>query len=290
MLCGIGQWVAGGYGSCEPDSTGPGPEPGRCDLGLQQVCEISGGTWEITEAGCICRPKSGITKDSHGCLIGAQHWCESDKKCLDNAQQCTPNDYSCNPCYEWSPTFGKCLYSPGMCADTEKPCPTGETRLMPGYPCKPKGSTITDAQIFDYGGCECGSKVGFIQGTDGFREHYRQYGMDACVYACEDRRNEIIANMPITNIQTCPNGGQVDLNNPPGTTLQAACHIDPIIAHRGSCVHDLLGASPGAGSVCGSQQTIDVYVGLMGWHQVPGTNCANSPRTHWAWQQCGGYD
>jgi hypothetical protein len=120
---------------------------------------------------------------------------------MDNSRSCTPEESlipSPGPCYEWSPTFHKWLYSPGLpgCVPyTEHPvAPTcAESECTPGEQlcdangisriCVPQGAGCEDRGIWSQGG-------------------------NACKLA--------------TNIVQCE-CGLVDLNNPPGTTCESAC-------------------------------------------------------------------
>ena len=85
--------------------------------GLPKVlCEI--GRFASGGLGLECVPDAVIPikpleRDDHGCLLGTQHYCETDKLCRDIAQACTPIE-GCPPNTEWSPTHNKCISVGGM--------------------------------------------------------------------------------------------------------------------------------------------------------------------------------
>lgn len=166
LLCGIGGFVAGAQGQCVP--TGKVP------------------------------PVVPLPKDEHGCIIGVQHYCEApDRKCRDKAQACTPAE-SPGSCYEWSPLFGKWIYSPTMpgcvptklipvipkCAESE--CTPGAAMCAEGIPkvCVPLGTGCEDRGLWANGGSAC---------------------------------------KPKSVLKQCASGAWVDLNNKPGITLEEAC-------------------------------------------------------------------
>ena len=87
---------------------------GYFDTGSNSCCP-NGTTFE----GGVCKPINvpiiPPATDAHGCYTASEHWCETDGRCLDNAQHCLPGGTDHGrpgACYEWSPTFGQWLYSP----------------------------------------------------------------------------------------------------------------------------------------------------------------------------------
>lgn len=200
FLCNLGRNVTGAFLDCKPDTIPGGTSTPTIIPGVDLVCPD--GT--VLENG-ICKPVNVPAKplplDSFGCVMGLQKWCPIDKKCMDQSRSCTPDPAlipSPGACYEWSPTFHKWLYSPSMpgcdpaslkpvlpqCAESE--CTPGTAVCVDGISkvCEPLGTGCEDKGIWARGGNAC---------------------------------------KPATLLKQCPTGAWVDLNNPPGITLEEAC-------------------------------------------------------------------
>lgn len=242
VLCELGWQVSGGTTIFDQD----------------KICAMFGGTWNAATGLCHIGGGSGIPdKDSHGCYVDSQHWCDTDNKCRDNAQACTPGGKSPGACYEWSPTFGKWIYSPTM------------PGCIPYY----DDTTITETCGKYTGRCdEAISNVrSWInsrskellcnnpndQGLTTWIAEFMPYDYAEVVKICQG-----IYDKPVTNIQKCPDGTLVDLNNPPGTTLEEACtNVNP-----GACKINMLDAMRGCGQTlpgkkmcCGPQNVCNAF-------------------------------
>ena len=210
VLCELGWQVGGGTTVFDQD----------------KICAMLGGTWNAATGLCHIGKGGGggiPDKDSHGCYVDSQHWCETDGRCLDNAQTCLPGGADHGrpgPCYEWSPTFGKWLYSP-----SQEGC-------VPYFDIHP---VVTPEQCGKYTGM-CDRAFGNVRDWINTRQktslcknqqdpdlhtwiaEFMPYDYAEVLRICNGAYDK-----PVSNIQTCPDGSKVDLNNPPGTTLDQAC-------------------------------------------------------------------
>jgi hypothetical protein len=184
---------------------------------IEQNCPA--GSWENTAGTCcpdntntyeggICINRIPRTQDEHGCWTDIQHWCATDNQCRDNAQACTPST-GCEPCYEWSPTFAKCLYSPTKCppepCKKTKACDDG-SYVCPENACPPWTQPHRDMQ------CICGNQVFTLTAAE-----------EAAYQGCGDYCDKVHP-IDCDGVQRCPvTGAFVDLCNPPGITLEQAC-------------------------------------------------------------------
>jgi hypothetical protein len=201
FLCNLGRNVTGAFLDCKPDTT-PGLD----------VCPAG----SILEGG-ICKPVNvpvvPLPRDTFGCLLGTQRWCPIDEKCMDIARSCTPDPAlipSPGPCYEWSPTFHKWLYSPSMPGcESMITCPDGSEHYPGNCPVKiPKCAES-----------EC--IPGTLVCVDGISKICVPLGA-----GCEDRGFWTTTTIDLCKLQSqivdC-SCGKVDLNNPPGNTCEKAC-------------------------------------------------------------------
>jgi len=186
-LCMFGDFIIG-YKNCYP--------------GFDLACGAMGGNYNTDT--CECTQIKPLEHDEHGCLKHTQHFCDTDKKCLDKAQACTPIGEAPD-CKEWSPTDARWVFSPSKC----KPCPTGQHRdaaytCIPDKVLCPIPSECTPGDIACFDGV---SKRCVPQGTGCETRGIWSKGGNGC---------------KTSNIVQC-SCGKVDLNNPPGTTCQSAC-------------------------------------------------------------------
>ena len=207
ILCELGWQVSGGTTVFDQD----------------KICAMLGGTWNAATGLChIGGGGSGTpTVDSHGCYVDSQHWCETEARCLDNAQHCLPPGPGAGrpgACYEWSPTFGQWLYSPnaeGCVPYYEEPLDTAQCGKYTGM-CDRAYANVRSWINARSKPLLCNNAQ-----DPNLQTWIAQFMPDD--YAEVLKICNGAYDKPDTNLQQCPNGAWVDLNNPPGTTLAAAC-------------------------------------------------------------------